>query len=96
MAESMATKVTKLREETGTVVSVGGDKSCAVRVDRLVRHRLYDKYMRRKTKLAVHDPANEAGLGDIVAVSPCRPVSKRKRWRLVRVVKKATLVQQRR
>ena len=95
MAENADRKHQKQREETGTVVSIGGDKTCTVELNRLVRHRLYEKYTRRRTKLAVHDPNNEAGLGDTVTVTRCRPISKRKSWRLARVVKKATLVQQR-
>ncbi|NQU75178.1 MAG: 30S ribosomal protein S17 [Planctomycetes bacterium] len=87
----METKRQKRREETGTVVSIGGDKTCIVQIDRLVRHTQYAKYIRRRTRLAVHDPANEVGLGDTVRVTHCRPISKRKRWRLVEVVGKARL-----
>ncbi len=76
---------------TGVVTSTGGEKTCTVAVSRLVPHRLYGKYVRRRTKLAVHDPQNEAGMGDMVEVTPCRPISKRKRWRLVRVVRKSKL-----
>jgi len=76
---------------TGVVISTGGEKSCIVAVSRLVQHRLYGKYVRRRTKLAVHDAKDEAGMGDTVEVTPCRPVSKRKRWRLVRIVRKARM-----
>ena len=76
---------------TGVVISTGGEKTCTVAVSRLVPHRLYGKYVRRRTKLAVHDARNEAGMGDTVEVAPCRPMSKRKRWRLVRIVRKARL-----
>ena len=95
MVDSTEIKETTKREVKGVVTSAGGDKTCTVAVDRLTKHPLYGKYIRRRTKLAVHDPANEANLGDSVTVIPCRPVSKRKRWRLVRVDKKATLAQQR-
>ena len=84
----------KRQEQTGVVVSTGGDQTCTVAIDRLVRHPLYGKFLRRRTKLAVHDESNQAAMGDTVALTPCRPVSKRKRWRLVSVVKRATLVQQ--
>ncbi len=81
----------KIEGATAVVTSTGGDKTCTVVINRLVPHPLYGKYMRRRTKMAVHDPRNEAGLGDTVIVCPCRPVSKRKRWRLVKVVQKARL-----
>jgi small subunit ribosomal protein S17 len=76
------------------VVSAGGNKTCTVVIDRQVRHPLYGKYIRRQTKLAVHDPRDEAAAGDTVTVTPCRPISKRKRWRLLRVDKKAAPGQQ--
>ena len=87
-------KPSKRREQTGVVVSTGGEQTCTVAIDRLVKHPLYGKFIRRRTKLAAHDPSNQAALGDTVVLTPCRPVSKRKRWRLVGVVKRATLAQQ--
>jgi small subunit ribosomal protein S17 len=89
MAEISQKKQARRQLETGTVVSAGGHKTCSVVVDRQVRHPLYGKFIRRRTKLAVHDPANEAAVGDIVTVTPCRPISKRKRWRLLSVDRKA-------
>jgi len=80
-----------LRTRTGTVVSTGGQKTIRVVIDHLVRHPRYGKYIRRRTKLAVHDPKDEAGLGDRVQITPCRPMSKSKSWRLVRVVRRAEL-----
>ena len=79
----------KLRAKTGTVVSISGDKTVSVRVETLVKHELYGKYMRKRAKYAVHDPKNEAAVGDIIEIAPCRPVSKRKSWRLVRVIRPA-------
>jgi len=87
-------KPSKRREQTGVVVSTGGEQTCMVAIDRLVKHPLYGKFIRRRTKLAAHDPSNQAAVGDTVVLTPCRPVSKRKRWRLVRVAKRGTLVQQ--
>ena len=74
---------------TGTVAAIGGDKTIGVIIDDLVKHPLYGKYIRWRTKLSVHDPSNAASVGDVVEVIPCRPISKRKSWRLVRVVKSA-------
>ena len=74
---------------TGVVTSSIGDKTVKVVIDRTVKHPKYDKYMRRQTKLAVHDERNQAGVGDLVEIAECRPYSKTKSWRLVKVVKKA-------
>ena len=79
----------KLRTVTGTVVSAGMDKTIAVTIERKVKHPLYGKYLRRTTKLLAHDEANECNLGDTVAITECRPYSKRKSWRLVEIVKRA-------
>ena len=76
----------------GTVVSDAMDKSILVEVTRLVKHPMYGKYMRRSTKLMAHDENNEAHIGDLVEVTETRPLSKRKRWRLVRVIGKASEV----
>jgi len=69
------------------VDSISGTKTVRVVVKRLVRHRLYGKYIRRRTKLLVHDPEQRAKLGDTVEIELCRPISKRKSWRVVRILK---------
>jgi len=79
---------------TGTVAAISGDKTVGVIIDNLVKHPLYGKYIRRRTKLSVHDPANAASVGDVVEVIPCRPISKQKAWRLVRVVRSAAGAEQ--
>jgi small subunit ribosomal protein S17 len=84
----------KIQETVGVVASSRGNKTCTVVVERQVSHPMYGKILRRRTRLAVDDPQNVAGAGDTVAIVPCRPISKRKHYRLVRVVKKATLAQQ--
>jgi len=73
----------------GVVVSDGMDKTVVVRIDRQVRHPLYGKTVRRSSKLAAHDEANDAHVGDTVRVTETRPVSKTKRWRVVEVVERA-------
>ena len=74
--------------EQGTVISDGMEKSILISVTRLVRHPVYGKHMRRSTRLMAHDENNEARVGDRVEVTMTRPLSKRKRWRLVRVLGK--------
>ena len=83
---SEETKV--VRTVTGRVVSDKMDKSAVVLVERKVRHPLYGKYIRRSTKLHVHDENNECQAGDTVTIQECRPISKSKSWRLVKVVER--------
>jgi small subunit ribosomal protein S17 len=76
------------RTLTGRVVSNKMDKTIAVAVERLVKHPSYGKYVRRTTKLLAHDEQNECQEGDMVAIEPCRPLSRHKSWKLVRVVER--------
>jgi small subunit ribosomal protein S17 len=80
-----------LKTKRGVVVSKSGDKSIRVQIDYKIKHPMYGKYIKRRTKLGVHDPKNEAGLGDTVDIVECRPISKSKSWRLVKVIKKGIL-----
>ena len=73
---------------TGQVISNKMNKTITVAIERVVRHPTYGKYMRRTTKLLAHDESNEAREGDTVTITPCRPLSRRKSWRLLEVVKK--------
>ncbi len=73
----------------GTVVAAKMQKTITVQVDRLVRHPLYEKFTRRRTRLHAHDENGDAKPGDMVELASTRPLSKLKRWRLVRVVQKA-------
>jgi small subunit ribosomal protein S17 len=79
----------KLKTVTGVVVSSSGDKSIKVAIDYKVKHPKYGKYIKRRTKLGVHDEHNQAGAGDVVELTQCRPYSKTKSWRLVKVLEKA-------
>jgi small subunit ribosomal protein S17 len=78
----------KLKTVTGVVISNVGDKSVKIAVDFKVRHPKYGKYIKHRTKLAVHDERNQAGVGDVVEVVECRPYSKTKSWRLLKVLEK--------
>ena len=73
----------------GQVVSDKMDKTIVVAIEDSVRHPLYKKTMKRTYKLKAHDENNECGIGDTVEVMETRPLSKDKRWRLVRVIEKA-------
>ncbi len=79
----------KLKTTSGVVISNSGNKSIKVAIDFKVRHPKYGKYVKRRTKLGVHDEHNQARVGDVVEVAESRPYSKTKSWRLVRVVEKA-------
>lgn len=81
----------KIRTQQGRVVSDKGDKSIVVAIERQVKHPIYGKFIKRTTKLHVHDENNECAQGDTVEVRECRPMSKTKSWTLVRVVEKARL-----
>ena len=76
----MAEKQT--RTLTGTVISNKMDKTVVVIVERTVKHPLYGKYVRHRSKVSAHDENNECGTGDVVTVRECRPISKTKAWRL--------------
>ena len=73
----------------GVVVRDKGAKTVTVEVVRRFRHRRYGKMVRKHKRLAAHDPQNEAHLGDTVEIMSCRPISKTKRYRLVRIVEKS-------
>ena len=79
-------------EKVGVVVSDAMQKSCVVAVEWQVRHGLYGKTERRTSKFMVHDEKNEAKTGDMVAIVETRPMSRRTRWALTRVVRKAVEV----
>lgn len=76
----------KSRAITGTVVSTKMDKTITVLVERLIKHPVYGKYIRRSTKLLAHDEKNECQNGDLVAIGSCRPYSKRKAWALLKII----------
>ena len=76
----------------GVVTSNKMEKSATVTIERRVKHPLYGKIIKRSTKLSVHDEANECGIGDTVIIEQCRPISKNKSWKLVKVVEKAATV----
>lgn len=88
-ATTTAAERGRRKVRTGVVVSDKMDKTVLVRIDRTVTHPLYRKTVRRSSKLAAHDERNEAHVGDTVRVMETRPISKRKRWRVVEIVTRA-------
>jgi len=77
------------RSVNGRVISNKMNKSITVEIERRVRHPLYGKFITRRTRLHAHDAENECGQGDLVQIEECRPISKSKSWRLVKVLEKA-------
>ena len=77
------------RTITGRVVSDKMDKTVSVAIERLIKHPVYGKYIRRTTKVMAHDANHECKPGDRVSISECRPISKNKSWSVVSVVERA-------
>jgi small subunit ribosomal protein S17 len=85
----MTTDTPVERTLSGRVTSDKMDKTITVAIERLVKHPVYGKYVRRTTKLHAHDENNECRTGDLVTIKQCRPLSKTKAWTLVAVVERA-------
>ncbi len=83
---------TRRQEKVGVVTSSKMQKTVVVTVERQVTHRLYKRVVRRSKKFLAHDEKNECHVGDTVRIQETRPLSSRKRWRVVEIVTKATLV----
>ena len=77
------------KERVGTVVSNKGDKTVVILTERMVKHPFYGKFINKSTKFMAHDENNMCGMGDLVKIMEVRPLSKRKRWRLVQILEKA-------
>lgn len=81
----------KIHTLQGRVVSNKMKKSAVIAIKRFVKHPIYGKFMKRTTKLSIHDEKDECNINDIIEVRECRPFSKHKSWTLVRILKKAIL-----
>ncbi|WMY95859.1 MAG: 30S ribosomal protein S17 [Arsenophonus sp.] len=81
----------KIRILQGIVISNKMQKSIVVAIKRMVKHPLYGKFIRRTTKLHVHDEDNECKIGDLIEIRESRPISKTKSWKLIRIVEKNVL-----
>ncbi len=85
MSENKKSKKTR----TGSVISNTMEKSVVVRVERKVRHKLYGKFVKTSVKYLADDPGNRCKIGDTVLIEECRPLSKRKRWRIRTILEQA-------
>jgi small subunit ribosomal protein S17 len=88
-AEEKKVEAKGARTLTGRVVSTKMQKTVAVEIERLVKHGVYGKFIRRTTKLLAHDENGASHEGDLVKIAPCRPMSRRKSWQLIEVLEKA-------
>lgn len=88
----MSEETRTARSVSGRVVSNKMDKTITVVIERRVPHPLYGKFIRRRTKLHAHDANNDCQEGDLVLIEECRPLSKTKSWKLVKVLEKAAAV----
>lgn len=92
MTEKAARKTSaddRLRTLTGKVIGSRMDRTVSVAIERVVKHPVYGKYLGRTTKVLVHDQDNACNAGDVVSITECRPISKRKSWRVVEVLERA-------
>ena len=87
---SMSSEDKVLRTQIGSVVSDKMDKTATVLIERKVKHPLYGKFVKKSTKIHVHDENNECSMGDTVQITECRPYSKTKSWTLVKVLEKVS------
>ena len=82
------------RVKTAVVLSRKMDKTAVVYIERIVKHPLYQKLVRKRSKFKVHDPKNETKKGDVVLIAETRPISADKHWRLVKILKKAVEIEE--
>jgi small subunit ribosomal protein S17 len=82
------------RVKTAVVLSRKMDKTAVVSIERLVKHPLYQKLIRKRSKFKIHDPKNETKKGDVVLVAETRPISADKHWRLVKILKKGVQIEE--
>jgi small subunit ribosomal protein S17 len=83
------TAATTKRTLQGVVTSSAGDKSATIMIERKIKHPIYGKFIKRSTKIRLHDETNECNEGDTILIEECRPMSKTKSWKLVKIVEKA-------
>ena len=84
----MSTQEKSAKTLTGRVVSTKMQKTISVLIQRYVPHATYGKYQRRTTQLLAHDENNESRTGDVVSIEACRPLSRHKAWRLVKILER--------
>lgn len=82
------------RVKTAVVLSRKMDKTAVVSIERIVKHPLYQKLVRKRSKFKIHDPKNETKKGDVVLIAETRPISADKHWRLVKILKTAVEIEE--
>ena len=87
---TVETKTRRRAKKVGVVTSDKMEKSVVVRVDRIVKHKLYKRYVKRTARFMAHDEQNRCKIGDTVEIIESRPLPARKRWRVSRIVRRAT------
>jgi len=87
---TVETKTRRRARKVGVVTSDKMEKSVVVRVDRIVKHKLYERYVKRTARFMAHDEQNQCKIGDTVEIIESLPLSARKRWRVCRIVRRAT------
>jgi small subunit ribosomal protein S17 len=87
-------KRSESRVKTAIVLSRNMDKTAVVTIERLVKHSLYQKLIRKRSKFKIHDPNNETKKGDVVLIAETKPISAEKHWRLVKILKKAVEIEE--
>lgn len=85
----MSENITLRKQRIGVVTSSSMDKSITVSIEKKLRHPIYGKYVKQTKKFMAHDEKNECNVGDTVKIMESRPLSKRKRWRLVEIIERA-------
>ena len=83
-----------LRTKTAVVLSRKMDKTAVVSIERVVKHPLYQKLVRKRSKFKIHDPKNETQKGDVVLIAESRAISADKHWRLLKIVRKAVQIEE--
>ncbi len=89
MTDNIETERGRRQVLAGTVVSDKMDKTVTIKVERTVMHPLYKRFMKKSQKYVAHDETNDCNIGDRVVITACRPLSKRKRWRVTEIVERA-------
>ncbi|MGH7738791.1 MAG: 30S ribosomal protein S17 [bacterium] len=92
MSAEMNSNRKDARTKTAVVVSRKMDKTAVVSIERVVKHSLYQKLVRKRSKFKIHDPKNETQKGDVVLIVESKPISADKHWRLVKILRKAVQV----
>lgn len=89
MTEQIGTERKLRKQRVGVVTSTKMDKTITVLIERKIKHPIYGKFMKKSKKFTAHDEKNECNEGDTVKVMETRPLSKKKRWRLVEILERA-------